>query len=71
MLKLGQVFKDNDPRMAGRRVVITGTSADGRVVYRDCGRDGRALEGGFAFKGQARRFHFDGKPRSTGFSLVE
>lgn len=67
MIRLGQVFRDNDPRMDGRRVVITGCDASGRVTYRQLLRNGE--RGPFAFKGQVRRFHFDGKPRKTGFSL--
>lgn len=70
-IKLGQVFKDNDPRMAGRCVVITGTDSRGRAVYRNCDANGVMREGGFAFKGQARRFHFDDKPRKTGFSFLK
>lgn len=67
-IKLGQVFKDNDPRMPGRRVIVTGTTATGGVVYRQLLRNGE--RGSFAFKGLARRFYFDGKPRKSGFSLV-
>lgn len=69
MIELGQVFKDNDPRMVGRLVVVTGTDANGSVVYRQLLPHGE--RGPFAFKGQARRFYFDDKPRRNGFSFVK
>lgn len=68
VLKIGQVFKDNDPRM-DRHVFIVAVHPNG-ATYQQCHADGELLANGRRFTALAHRFYFDGKPRKSGFSFV-
>lgn len=66
-LNVGTVIVDNDPRMRGRRLKVTGfrsgvITAHGHDVFAtfDKNRDINI-----------RSIHTDGKPRKRGFSVVE
>lgn len=67
-IKVGQVFKDNDPRMS-RHVRIVEVHPNG-ATYRQCHDDGEFLAFDRHFTALAHRFYFDGKPRKSGFSFV-
>src|SRR5690348_16062103 len=61
-LPYGTKLRDNDPRMNGRVVTLTGSRDKPRVYAMD--RNGRY------FKISRARIHTDGKPRRSGFSVV-
>ena len=63
-MKVGDVIADNDPRMRGRMLTVREICTDGRYVYADDGHR-KAL-----FRISAKRIHADGKPRRTGFRLI-
>jgi hypothetical protein len=60
-LKIGDRIKDNDPRMGDRVLVITDVSEDFVT----------AVTGPWVSRIQRKRIFTDGKPRRTGFSLVD
>jgi hypothetical protein len=60
-LKVGDRIKDNDPRMYRR--ILTVRDVQEVYVYADCA--------GIPVRILRRRIFTDGKPRKTGFSLME
>ena len=60
-LKPGQVLRDNDPRMRGRKLVILEVLPNGVRARDPIGRERLYL---------ANRIFNDGKPRRSGLSLV-
>jgi hypothetical protein len=62
-LKVGDRIKDNDPRMVGRKLIIT-------AVYEISVR-ARGLESNIEVSIRKDRIHQDGKPRRGGFDLLK
>ena len=65
-LKVGQVYKDNDPRMS-RHIRIVEVYPNG-AAYRDCHASGSFIAERVRIA-LAHRFYVDGKSRKSGFSL--
>lgn len=68
-MRVGLLFKDNDPRMS-RHVRITDIHEPDRVEYIDCTPGGGVNARDRYYTALARRFYLDGKPRRSGFSFV-
>ncbi len=66
-MKVGQIFKDNDPRMTRHVLIIDVYPGEAR--YHPCTKDGKATSLTTATS-RTDRFYFDGKPRKSGFSFV-
>jgi hypothetical protein len=62
MLKVGTKLRDNDPRVGGTELMIARIEGEHAICYRGGKR---------TVKIQLKRIHCDGKPRRTGFSVVE
>lgn len=66
-MKIGDKIKDNDPRVGDRILEITGFE-DGKFGEK---RVLAKTPFGATVKIMMRRIHTDGKPRRSGFDLVE
>lgn len=61
-LKIGDKLKDNDPRMPNRVLTIAEVLPNGVMCFTHANRTTMILR---------RRIYTDGKPRRSGFSLVQ
>ncbi len=67
-LKIGDRIKDNDSRMTYRRALVIEGFEGSRVVAYEILASGTRLG---PYKIQMKRIHTDGKPRKSGFTLLE
>jgi hypothetical protein len=62
-IRVGDRIRDNDPRMGDRVLEVWSLVGDDRVLARD--------RIGSRYRILRRRIYTDGRPRKSGFSLVE
>jgi hypothetical protein len=62
-IRVGDRIRDNDPRMGDRVLEVWSTLGDTRILARD--------RIGARYRILRRRIYTDGKPRKSGFSLIE